>query len=82
MDLDESIPLYPYLEGVDVVLQGLIVHGALTLDFGAYFGLEGSSQTVPRSERFAIIVLCLLVAPHSHISVGSDSAICVAGIVM
>ena len=54
--------------------------GALTMDFGVYFGLEGSSQTVPRAEMFANIVLCLLVAPHSAIRVGSDSAICVAGI--
>ena len=39
--------------------------GDLALDFGVYFGLEGSLQTVPRSEMYAIIILCLLVAPHS-----------------
>ena len=30
------------------------------------------------SELFAIVVLCLLVAPPSSITVGSDSAICVS----
>ena len=63
-----------------MVLQRLMMHGALTMDFGVYFGLEGKVQTVPRSELFAIIVLCLLAAPNISIRVGSDSAICVSGV--
>ena len=80
MGREESIPQPHYCGGVGVGLQESTLHVALTMDFGLYFGLEGSSQTVPRSEMFAIIVLCLLVAPHAHMSVGSESAMCVTSI--
>ena len=46
-------------------------------EFGAYFALEGSVQTVPRAELFCFIVLCFLVAPGSVVHAVSDSDLCV-----
>ena len=51
----------------------------LTFLFGAFFGLQGKPQTVPRSELFAIVVLCRVMQPFASAEVVTDSLIVAKG---
>ena len=47
--------------------------------FGAFFGLVGKPQTVPRSELFAIVVLCRFLQHNASVLVYTDSLIVANG---